>query len=190
MKTQLQTTPCHNPYQIGNGKANNIIFYNDDGVIAQTNRGWIGSNRIDILELKELDFNRRIKLNLNKKEHFYIKSDDQPSWEQYIQYDVYIYIPLSGISIKPLGEQKDFSTKNDIHYGNFYELTATFNDGYDFSKDTHETRRFMEGYYTRIELTERGDTLKSIKELTGLGISEAEALIENKSKLIKLLKAA
>lgn len=184
---KLHTSPCYNPYLIGNGQVNNIHFYDDSGVIATTNRGWIGNNRIDILELNDLEFNKRNKLNLDRKEHFFIKSEKQDSYNSTVQLEVYIYIPKSALSIKPLGELVAMEADTDTYYGRFYELTATFNDCYDFSKDKHETRKFMEGTYTKTEKTEKGKLVDKIKKLTDLDLSASRKLLENKSELIKLL---
>ena len=186
---KLTTSLCYNPYLINNGKVENILFYNDSGIIAQTNRGWIGSNRIDVLEFNDLEFSKRNKLNLERKEHFFIKSPKQSSYDPSTQYDIYIYIPSTSMKLQPLGELEAIKTDTQIHFGKFYELTATFNDGYSFSKDTHETRKFMEGYYTRFELTDLGKQINEIKELTGLDTIDCEKIVKHKADLLKVLAA-
>ena len=95
--------------------------------------------------------------------------------------------------INPIGEQVASAQELTTYYGVFFELTATFNDGYDFSEDTHEVRRFMERTYSRSVDTEKGEQAEKISELLkGIGVRDfsrysAEKLLDVKSELIELL---
>ncbi len=162
---KLKTESCYNPYLIHNGTVRNIKFYDDNGVISQTDKGWFGNNRIDILEFNDLEFKKRLKINLENKDNFFIKSDKQESFDRSLSYDIYIYIPDSNLIVEPLGECLAMETDATIYYGIFFNLTATFNDRYDFSVDTHERRKFMRSMYSRSVKTAYGLKIDSIKKL-------------------------
>lgn len=79
-------------------KLNNILFYNDDGIIYQTGHGWFNS------EFSTTSFNirlsttkpikRKIKIDFSKNEPFIIKHND--TYE--VSYD--LYLPISDFYIK------------------------------------------------------------------------------------------
>ena len=153
-----------NPYYISGSQVASIVFYDDSGVIVNTGRAWLGNNKIDIIEFNELEFIRKNKLNLTKSEHFYIKSDKTNSYDNSVYYDVYIYLPKSNVKINYLGEEIACNFDDKIHYGNFFNLTATFQNELDREKYEHKTKKFMQAYYTRTELKDNGVKAKKFSD--------------------------
>ena len=188
-KFKLNTALCFNPYMINGNQVKNIIFYDATGIITKTGRAWFGSNRIKVYEFEALEFTRRLKINTTRKENFFIKSKEQDSWANYVHVDLYVYIPTCGFTVSYLGEQEATKTDNETWFGNFYTIEATFNDGYDFSVDKKETRKFMTATYTRSVLTKQGTIEAKIKEITGLSLTESRVIYKNKSALIDLFNA-
>ncbi len=156
MKTKLRNEVCMNPYYIMNNQVNSIIFYDESGVIVASGRGWFGNNKIDIIELNELELVRKNKLNLTKSEHFYIKSEKTNSYNNDVYYDVYVYVPKSRLEVEYLGEQVACDFDDRKHYGNFFNITATFQNELDRKKYEHKTKKFMTAYYTKTVLKDNG----------------------------------
>lgn len=144
---KLNTEKCLNPYFIHNGQVKSIMFYDDSGVIATTGRGWMGSNRIDIQELDDLEFNKRNKLNLTKKEHFYIKTEGN-SYNYDVYYNIYIYVPTSKMKVTKSVEEVANDWEHQVNYGMFFYISATFSQHKSTSK--FSTMRFMEATFTKI----------------------------------------
>lgn len=92
--TIFRTSRVWNPMTImvnGKGYAlNNILFYNNNGVVVQTNQGWFNNcNKDRVILSTKKDIKRCTKLNLTKGIPFVIKSDRsyETRYELYIPYD-------------------------------------------------------------------------------------------------------
>lgn len=92
--TIFRTSRVWNPMTIMvNGKGyelNNILFYNNNGVVIQTNQGWFNNcNKDRVILSTKKDIKRCTKLNLTKGIPFIIKSDRsyETRYELYIPYD-------------------------------------------------------------------------------------------------------
>jgi hypothetical protein len=98
---------CLRPYGINGKKVHRIYFFNEEGVILSTNRGWLekrsmehaikyGMAGVDIEEIELKELNRKLKKDFSKKQNFYIKAEKINDWEsmQFLkdEYDLYIYV--------------------------------------------------------------------------------------------------
>jgi len=146
-----------NPYYIGNKQVQNIYFYDVSGIIAEVGIGWISttdSNRTPVKEIESLPFNRALKKDLTKQRHFFIKSTAEYHMDEGV--DLYIYAPNSGMAVEPLGEEIAMTLVDRIHYGEFYNLTATFRSRVSGEWE-HKTIKLMKRTYTRSESTTAGN---------------------------------
>lgn len=75
-KTTIQAQGFWRCYTINGTEINNIIFYNEDGIITETNQGWIENNRNDITKIEVENLANRNKINLTKKENFVVKTSE------------------------------------------------------------------------------------------------------------------
>lgn len=94
----------------------NILFYDENGVIAQTNSGYFDND-------EELEFNgeviRKVKEDFSKKQNFVIKDKGNDSiWENY--YKLYIYI--GNVDFKYMGVRKQFDSVYKIYTVNGVEV--------------------------------------------------------------------
>lgn len=76
--TILTTVPYLNPFIMNDRQITNIIFYNDEGILFETHRGWFGygNNAFKSFDLvDEVKVRRITALNkLDKKENFVVSS--------------------------------------------------------------------------------------------------------------------
>ena len=155
---KLDTQEYMNPYYINGKQVHNIHFYDDTGIVASVGAGWIGtngSNRTNIKELDQLEFNRALKLDLTKKRHFFIKSTETDHHFDEGN-DIYIYLPAADLTVEPLGEEASMKTDDRVYYGEYFNLTATFKNRHT-GEWQHRTEKLMRRTYTRSELTPAGE---------------------------------
>ena len=96
------------PYYIDNKEVNNIIFYDDNGIITEVKQGWLEGSQsqkfIFLKDVEQIDIDtpiKRIKVNLTRKENFYIPV------KNYIDescYCLYLYVDGEKIKVENLGE--------------------------------------------------------------------------------------
>lgn len=114
-----------------------ICFYRDGKVIASFN--WFGSNNMYRRMTLPVEVKRAVKLNLERKDCFYLRSDDK-DWTR--AYNVYIHADL--VELKSLGRQD---------YINDWKQTST--------RETFEIKVF--GEKRRMKLDENGKVAKNDK---------------------------
>ena len=183
---KLMQQPAYNPYIIGNKAAKSITFYDDNGEIATTQSGWMGSNHIHCEEMHALEFTRRLKVNLKLKEHFFVPSKDKFG-DTVVA--LYVYVPKSELIVQQVGEHLSREDENERVYSQFFEITGTFDPQYDWSKPEYKTLRFSYGQ-PRYEMTERGEMLNKLKALIGGDYEagkKAEQIIKNKTEVLAIL---
>lgn len=94
----------------------NILFYDENGVIAQTNSGYFDND-------EELEFNggviRKLKIDFSTKQNFVVRDKDSNSvWENH--YKLYIYI--GNVDFKYMGVRKQFDSVYKIYTVNGIEV--------------------------------------------------------------------
>ena len=101
MKTyelKLIKTPLWNPFTVyldsGSYPLNNIVFYNEDGIVMDVGKGWFGQNSFGVTIATSKPCKRKIKVNFSKNETFVIKSDDCTYDKRYN-----LYIPINDVMI-------------------------------------------------------------------------------------------
>ena len=101
MKTyelKLIKTPLWNPLTVyfdsGSYPLNNIVFYNEDGIVMDVGKGWFGQNSFGVTIATSKPCKRKIKVNFSKNETFVIKSDDCTYDKRYN-----LYIPINDVMI-------------------------------------------------------------------------------------------
>ena len=101
MKTyelKLIKTPLWNPLTAyldsGSYPLNNIVFYNEDGIVMDVGKGWFGQNSFGVTIATSKPCKRKIKVNFSKNETFVIKSDDCTYDKRYD-----LYIPITDVMI-------------------------------------------------------------------------------------------
>ena len=101
MKTyelKLIKTPLWNPLTVyfdsGSYPLNNIVFYNEDGIVMDVGKGWFGQNSFGVTIATSKPCKRKIKVNFSKNETFVIKSDDCTYDKRYD-----LYIPITDVMI-------------------------------------------------------------------------------------------
>ena len=169
--TTLTTTICWNPFILNGRQVTNIIFYNDEGIMFETHRGWFGNgnNVFRTLNVGDVKTRRVTALNkLDKKENFVVSSSIAYSNDK--GYDLYLYIDGKNISLdKEEFKEENFSSTQIRKYVNRC-LTI-----YNKKIDLEETLKFVD--------TDFGQEVKKIEEeLSSLGIKI------NQYDLTKLLK--
>lgn len=170
--TILTTVPYLNPFIMNDRQITNIIFYNDEGILFETHRGWFGygNNAFKSFDLvDEVKVRRITALNkLDKKENFVVSSSIAYSNDK--GYDLYLYVDGKNISLdKEEFKEENFSSTQIRKYVNRC-LTI-----YNKKIDLEETLKFVD--------TDFGQEVKKTKEeLSSLGIQI------NQYDLIKLLE--
>lgn len=141
--TIFRTNPYWNPMTImvdGKGYAlNNIVFYNKDGIVCQTNCGWFddyNENKVELITSK--DIKRCTKLNFTKGIPF-IKKDIEHSYDsRYILYLPYDDFEWNISYIKQYDQiYKIYTMRGDVELRikqsvkDFYSLLASIRIEYD-----------------------------------------------------------
>lgn len=96
MKNLKRMCNWYNPFTAITNKGeafelDNIIIYSEDGILIETDKGWISqsNNDRDELEIKP-DIKRKTKIDFNCKENFVIRSE-QKSYKLDRRYTLYLY---------------------------------------------------------------------------------------------------
>jgi hypothetical protein len=191
---KLRHESWFNPYKIANGKeVNNIFFYRAGEVVAEVGAGWFGNNHIDVAELNDLEFARAIKLNLNRDDHFYINNNSDRHFDKN---KVAIYINLDAvdtIEVESLGELQASETDESIYYGEYFNITATFDGERKLVKTMKRTYSRVEKKQKRLNKEAFEAFLKENRDLRGIDSYTAGVLYDNIdtiNEFINNLKAA
>ena len=127
-----RTATFYNPFSIDvNGRSYelcDIVFFDKDGVICRTNRGWFESgitsnNKFDILEIPG-DVKKKIKVDFNEKQAFVVRAEEPCGLADHV-----LYIPSSSVGLSAPTAVR--STMADHHW----EITWKTNiDGVSITK--------------------------------------------------------
>lgn len=127
-----RTAKWYNPFSIDvNNKSYelcDIVFFDKDGVICHTNRGWFESgitsnNNFDILEIPG-DVKKKIKVDFNEKQAFVVRAEERCGLADHV-----LYIPSSSVGLSAPTAVR--STMADHHW----EITWKTNiDGVSITK--------------------------------------------------------
>ena len=127
-----RTAKWYNPFSIDvNNKSYelcDIVFFDKDGVICRTNRGWFESgitsnNKFDILEIPG-DVKKKIKVDFNEKQAFVVRAERPCGLADHV-----LYIPSSSVGLSAPTAVR--STMADHHW----EITWKTNiDGVSITK--------------------------------------------------------
>lgn len=157
----------------------------DGEVVAETRCGWFGNNHVEVAEILELEFVRANKVNLNRKDNFFVSNNDR-----YDNNKVALYINLNlvdSIEVEALGELVASESDMEIYYGDFFNITATF-------AGVRETRKVMSRTYSRVVKKEKRVKVealaKFLKEECRLDITsyEAEKVFNNFDKIKEFIE--
>ncbi len=116
--TTLTTTVCWNPFILNGRQVTNIIFYNDEGIMFETHRGWFGNgnNVFRTLNVGDVKTRRVTALEkMDKKENFCVTTKIPYSNDK--GYVLYLYV--DGEDIQLIKEEK-------IWNPTFMELASYF----------------------------------------------------------------
>lgn len=155
-----------------------IYFYSDNKILTHTQQGWLEAYDQEHKRYSDIDYifinkpaSRRI-LNLNRKENFYIKSEECSG-----EYDLYLYVDGVNIKYESLTEEKEES--------NFY--TETF-------IQTFKVSNIIIGEISfQMKTLEKTDRIEN--KINNKKITNAKKLLDEKGiylddyKLKQLLKA-
>lgn len=108
MKTMLTTSAGFNPFYFEGKIVHALNFYKDGQVLASCR--WFGSNNNYRSLSFDFEIKRAIRLNLDRKDAFYMKSTEYSAWGN--EYDV--YIPADFVNLQDLGRSEGYKSW-DIH---------------------------------------------------------------------------
>lgn len=122
-KTTIQAQGFWRCYTINGNEINNIVFYNEDGIIAETNQGWIENNRKDITKIEVENLANRNKINLTKKENFVVKTSET-DLDGRKKAHLYLYVDGENIAIEKVGTRHHvIETDYSLSYQHSYYAT-------------------------------------------------------------------
>ena len=176
MKTyelKLIKTPLWNPLTVyfdsGSYPLNNIVFYNEDGIVMDVGKGWFGQNSFGVTIATSKPCKRKIKVNFSKNETFVIKSDNCTYDKRYE-----LYIPITDVMITTTYIKDDIGIKANHkfidlngHECIWSEYVKTFyNMKYDISeKFVVEIKKLEKLSYANIPQNEFDTIIQNLKQL-------------------------
>lgn len=122
--TRLEAKGFSRYYYFNNNAINNIIFYNDDGIIMETKQGWLECHG-DVRSIECGEIVNRNKENLTRKENFVIKSSEKDYLTNKAKLILYLYVDNCNIKIKKTGEDVTRFT-NDYNLSYAYQYYDIF----------------------------------------------------------------
>ena len=122
--TRLEAKGFSRYYYFNDNAINNIIFYNDDGIIMETKQGWLECCG-DIRSIECGEIVNRNKENLNRKENFVIKSSEKDYLTNKAKLILYLYVDNCNIKINKTGEDVTRFT-NDYNLSYAYQYYDIF----------------------------------------------------------------
>lgn len=175
MKTyelKLIKTPLWNPLTVyldsGSYPLNNIVFYNEDGIVMDVGEGWFGQNSFGVTIATSKPCKRKIKVNFSKNETFVIKSD--------YAYDkrYNLYIPITDVMITTTYIKDDIGIKANHKFIDLNEHECIWSE-------------YVKSFYTiKYDITEK--FVKESKKLeklshTNIPQNEFDTIIQNLKQL-------
>lgn len=137
----------------------NIIFYNDNGIIVEVGNGYF--EREQGLTIKE-EVVRKIKVDLTKKQNFIVKHKDKWYADDEVKYAIYIY--ADNVDLKYIGKEVSCDYLYDKYSVNGIEFTRYVED---LGKNLHSINEKAEQEVKK---------LADIFRYSGKGIEESELL--------------
>ena len=175
MKTyelKLIKTPLWNPLTVyldsGSYPLNNIVFYNEDGIVMDVGKGWFGQNSYDVVIATSKPCKRKVKVDFNKNETFVIKSANIYNK----RYN--LYIPINDVMITTTYIKDNIGIKANHkfidlngHECIWSEYVKTFyNMKYDISeKFVVEIKKLEKLSYANIPQNEFDTIIQNLKQL-------------------------
>jgi hypothetical protein len=130
-------SPIFRPYAINGRTVKDILFFDENGIVFQSNRGWLEVSRsadIERIELEQEELKTRRKENFKAKEA-YLMSTTEHGEKKYL-----LYIPCSLVDLTSTGEvEKKFTDHSQ--YFNTFSIKGKFQTGkgVDLTEITLET---------------------------------------------------
>ena len=175
MKTyelKLMKTPLWNPLTVyldsGSYPLNDIVFYNEDGIVMSVGKGWFGQNSFGVTIATSKPCKRKIKVNFSKNETFVIKSANIYNK----RYN--LYIPINDVMITTTYIKDNIGIKANHkfidlngHECIWSEYVKTFyNMKYDISgKFVVEIKKLEKLSYANIPQNEFDTIIQNLKQL-------------------------
>lgn len=199
----------YRPYAVKDYTVKHIIFFKDGQEILKTNSGWLEktdvskdrkyvelSGREDItgFTIPQEEIKKAVKVNLDKKESFFISVKEPYSKEKHC--DLYVYVDGESIQVEDLGSLESLRSENEVRYLRTLKIKAPSFKYMEYvgtnvlqGTNRYELREVQEIFITaggfETVLTETGKQLKEkiaeIKEVTGLDLStyDLETLLKH-----------
>ena len=179
---KLRHETYFNPYLIAKKEVNDIRFFRDGEVVARVGAGWIGSNHVEVAELLDIDFSRKPRAKaaalpkLTKNVSSFYIIDGRNDWDTD---KVALYINLDNhpeIEVEALGEEVAAGDDEQTYYGEFFNLTATF-------EGERKTLKIMTRTYTRMVKSDLGAKKEAfvayMKKTHSINAYEAGKIFDN-----------
>ena len=141
--TTLTTTVCWNPFILNGRQVTNIIFYNDEGIMFETHRGWFGNgnNVFRTLNVGDVKTRRVTALEkMDKKENFCVTTKIPYSNDK--GYALYLYVDGEGIQLIKEEEKEEIFSPTQIR--KYVERTIRL---YGIMIDLEETLKFIDNEF-------------------------------------------
>lgn len=162
----------YRPYIYDKYTIKNIMFYNENGVIAQSNSGWLENNGKD---LEQITINVD-EITLKRKEDFKIKgafiiSKGKEPYGDNLGADLYINADLFGVKFKEY--KKEFDSIRKYYVGKDFknqEFQLTENvkwlreNWYKYQTIVQENAKKLENIYYDTTIDEVAECIKNIKK--------------------------
>ena len=166
MTKLYRTSSCYKPLSLevgGKGYVlNSFVFYNKDGIIFKTNKGWLDNEFEPNFEFEVV---KKLKENFTKKEAYILKSKEYSL--SGVSYDLYIHEDLVGLKepIYRIASNMVFATYNsDIENFKFdIFMKSLENDLHNVRKEIGELGKELESYRVSSEVLE--STILKLVEL-------------------------
>lgn len=180
--TRLEAKGISRYYYFNDNAIKNIIFYDDNGIIFQTNQGWL-EYQGDIRSIECGEIASRNKENLTRKENFVIKSSEKHWSNNRAELILYLYVDNCNIKLKKTDEEvKIFGNDYNLsHCHNYYTTFEGMIDGQPFKMSVLTK-------YENIDIKEKKQALKVFESIKKdcYFIDEAEFLkLYNLCKITK-----
>jgi len=118
MITLTKSMKSFRPLILNGKQLENIIFYKDNNIIYESNRGWLEDNRTDVTALTINDPVKANKINLSRTDNFYLNNKEPHK----TGYDLYIYIDNKTVKLSAPKEIIGCQSKTETRYQNEYIL--------------------------------------------------------------------
>lgn len=202
MKNLIRTCNWYNPMtaitEKGDGyELDNIIIYNENGVLIETKKGWFDNSNNNFEEGDGLEITpaikRKIKVNFESKENFVIKSEEK-SYRDMQKYTLYIYYKnvnykYNGMTLDNIFLNLNYSILNKYNY---YVVIGDRNAAsykIEYNEELQEAMKKIDHYTFTYKGEELQEALKTIskyqKEYEKAKEYEKTLTVDNWQELIR-----